>query len=491
MTASRNIIILAFVTFFFDAKAQPDTVVLSLEDVLKLARTKSYLAEDASRALETSRTQLNIFKLSNLPTLSLSTTVPNFTHSISSVTQPNGVDAFVTKNQSSSSMNLLINKPVASTGGNLSVSSSLSWINVFGNTPTQSYSSAPFSISYGQSIFDYNPYFDQKRLNGIKERKMYMDFTQALESINRQAAQFYFDLYLEKRRMDLAIQNIKYFEELVLIASQQLQANRLSEVDYIQAELSLLNAKLERKSSVGKIYSSELSLKRFLKINQDQPIKLITNDYIPEIIIDRDKILDHARTIYNLVDYEGRKIQNRITYGQNYSRAVSSDVSISIGTNSSSSNLGTIFRNLQQRQAISLTLKLPIYDWGLRKAQNNVVRIKKEQDDRQIDEDYYNFESQILEELTNLEDAFEYNLLYSKQLELMNKQVGLMQELFNASKIDIGDLGRAINKKTQAQIDLINNNGSFWAKLFSIRSMTLFDPISHSPITLITPFHGN
>lgn len=480
----------AFIVCLFassNLKAQADTVYLAFEDVLKIAQESSYLATNSRLAWEANSAQLKIYKLSNLPSLKLNTTVPNFTQSISTVTQPDGIDAFVTRNQANSSLSLSLVQPVVFTGGNLSISGNINRIDLFGSNQQVSYSSAPFNLSYGQSLFNYNPYFDQKKANSLKEQKLIFEFTQALENINVQASKLYFNLYMSQVRYHLASQNLSHFGKLLKIAKEQLDAARISEIDFTQIELSLLDAQLEKKKSNANIFTAELALKKFLKMPKGQLLRVFENTSVPALQMDKEKILTQAESINKLTNSDIRKIESKINFNQGYNKLITSDVSLSLGTNSSSADFDNLFNNLQQRQSISFTLKMPIFDWGLRKEQNNVTKMKWDLDIQKIIEDYNGFEIELLDDISTIEEAQEYSELCKKTIALCERQIQQMQEVFKSGKIPFSDLVRVINKRSEVYLTLVNNCDLFWEKLFSIRSKSLYDPISQSMVELRTP----
>lgn len=96
-------IILVWVLIVLSTKAHAqNNRILTLEEVIEIAREQSPDALAARHTFRGSYWQYRSFKASYLPGLNLDATLPNFNRNIQAITLPDGTDSFVRRNLSSS-----------------------------------------------------------------------------------------------------------------------------------------------------------------------------------------------------------------------------------------------------------------------------------------------------------------------------------------------------------------------------------------------------
>src|SRR6186713_878266 len=84
----------------------PDTLRLSLEQVVSMARERSIASKQAATVRETKYWQWRTYRSNYQPQLSLSGTLPGYSKTFSQVLQPNGSIEFQPVHNDNSSLNL-------------------------------------------------------------------------------------------------------------------------------------------------------------------------------------------------------------------------------------------------------------------------------------------------------------------------------------------------------------------------------------------------
>ncbi len=147
------IVILSLFAFGHLAAAQ-DTLRLTLDEVVALARKQSPQAVAARHQYRAAYWNWRSFKADYLPSLTFSSN-SQLNRSISPVTLPDGTDSFVHRNQLLNDGSMTINQNIALLGGSVFVQSGLQRLDIF---PENQYSfkSTPVVIGYSQNLFGYN-----------------------------------------------------------------------------------------------------------------------------------------------------------------------------------------------------------------------------------------------------------------------------------------------------------------------------------------------
>jgi len=465
-----------------------DTLYYSLEQVVARARAHSPAAKRAQTFYNMGQWRDENFRREFLPSVRMNTTLPNFSRSIRTVTQPDGQDVFVEQFQANSSLSLSASQKVWFTGGILSVSANASRIDQFGATRRWNYSGSPFNLSYSQQFFAYNPYPDERRLNQLQLEQTSLRYLRSLESVSAQATQLFFGVFSSQERLRIERQNIANFDTLYKISKERLAYNRVAESDVLQLEINKLQAAFQASQLERTILIANRELAIFLGLDPDQYLVLSVADSLPEVNIALDDAVTRALAGNRDVDFEIRRLQQDI----NYERATGNlgpvaNISVSLGANGAAPRVQDLYSDLSQSQSVGLTLQMPLITWGVNRNKFKLLEAERTIESISIEQDQAELEKSIMQEVSQLGDAQrEYNLL-KRSFELADTRYKIIEDQFLAGIADIAELNRTTLQRYQLRRRQINILGSYWAKYYTVRALTLFDYVNNRPLA-IAPF---
>ena len=150
-------------SFAFAFSSQAQDKMLSLENVLTIAKEQSPAAQIAKHSFRASYWQYRFYKAEQLPTLDFDGVIPNIQNRISQETTA-GVSYYAKQNSVLYRGGLSLNQAIPWTGGNVFVRSGLEHtINYLTDTTTRQYLSTPINIGLNQPLFQFNQYkWDRK-----------------------------------------------------------------------------------------------------------------------------------------------------------------------------------------------------------------------------------------------------------------------------------------------------------------------------------------
>ncbi|MDL2256492.1 TolC family protein, partial [Parabacteroides sp. OttesenSCG-928-K15] len=133
------------------------------------------------------------------------------------------------------------------------------------------------------------------------------------------------------------------------------------------------------------------------------------------------------------------------------------------------------YKNPLRQDIISLSVSIPLIDWGVRRgkynmARNNlnIVQISSKQEELKVEEDVI---------MTVSEFNIQQNLIASAE-EALDLAVTAYEETvqrFMIGKADINSLTLSQNRQETAQRNYISALQSYWASYYKIRRLTLHD----------------
>ena len=176
------LIILLFTGTTAYCNSGADTLRLSLQQVVELAKQNSIAAKQAITVRETKYWQWRTFKSNYQPQLSLTGILPGYSKTYTQVLQPNGTILFQPIHNDNSSLQMDFSQTITATGGT-----------VYGTTQMQRfydfdrdnvlYNGVPYAIGYSQPLFQYNSLRWDKRIEPLKFNESKQVYIESQEQI--------------------------------------------------------------------------------------------------------------------------------------------------------------------------------------------------------------------------------------------------------------------------------------------------------------------
>ena len=142
--------------------AQNQTMEMSLEQVVKIARLESPDARTARHSFRSAYWNYKYYRANYLPSLSLSSD-PNLNRAINKITMGDGSVKFVEQNLLNTDLTLNLSQNIPWTGGSLFLETSAQRMDLF-SEHKYSWQTSPVMIGYRQSLFGYNSLKWDKRM---------------------------------------------------------------------------------------------------------------------------------------------------------------------------------------------------------------------------------------------------------------------------------------------------------------------------------------
>ena len=243
------------------AVAQP--AVLTLEDVVALAREQSIAAKQTRTQQKTSYWKYRSFLADYKPQLSLDGYVPSFTRSYTQVTQPDGTINFVPISNNNSLVNLSLSQNIPLTGGSVFVQKQLQRFDDFQRNNTL-YNGIPFAVGIQQPLFRFNSMKWDRRIEPIRFEESNQQAIEGLEQVSVNATSLYFDLLVAQVNLQIAEKNRSNNDTLYKIAQEKMKLGKLSQNDLLQLQLGLLTAQKDLASARQTAEVTTLKLKTYM-----------------------------------------------------------------------------------------------------------------------------------------------------------------------------------------------------------------------------------
>ena len=458
------------------ARAQ-DTLVLTLEECVRLAREVSVDALIAENQYNNAFWNFRSWQAARRPVLALDGTLPRFDRTILAITQPDGSDLFIQRNQVSSSLNLSLSQEIGFTGGRIFAGSGLQRIDLLSDSNQSSYLSSPFFIGWQQPIFRYNDWQWRRQIEPLKLTQADRVLLENFEDVSIRAVSLFFQLHLAQINRSISATNLANNDTIYKISRGRYNLGKIAENDLLQVELSVLNAQVALAQAENEIANTEARLKRFLRLDDRQPIRLDIPSELPDLRIDPATALEHARKYRSdVVGFERQQLeaeqQVAVAKGNN---GFSADLFAQYGLNNTATALGDAYQNPENFQNVGLTFSVPIVDWGRARSEREIAFANRDLVQSQIELNTINFEQEVILRVQQFNLQSNQVRIAAKADTVSHKRFDVAKARYLIGKTDITDLNIANSEQDQARRAYIAALLSYWNDYYTLRKLTLYD----------------
>jgi outer membrane protein TolC len=467
---------------FFPIHAQ---TTLTLENCIRIAQEQSPEAQHAQNNYLNAWYQYKLYKKSYLPTLSLSGTIPAFNRSISKITMPDGSEAFVSQSAGNYSGSLSLTQPIPFMGGQFFISSGLQRLDIYQDSTTTSYLANLINIGIRQPFSFYNPYKWQRKIEPLFFKEAKQTYIEALENAALQAIELYFSLLETQTNLELYLQNKVNTDTLFFIAQERYAVGKITEDEVLQIEVNLLNLTFQIEELQNNLQDKQAALADFLNV-PNNPFNLLIPERLTIATINKEHAYEYA--IAN--GSQNTAQQRRLLEARQEVARVKSENGFSVnlyasfGLSQSTTLLKEAYRNPLDQEQVTLSLNIPILNWGISKYKRKKAEVKLSDVSISIDQEKLAFKRQITNTVNQYNIQSTQLQIVQKTTELSQKRYEMIKERYLSGKIGFLDYSVAQNEKDHSQIDYIQTLQRSWAKYYEIRKLTLFDFIENKIIVM-------
>ena len=456
-------------------------VVLDLEKTIRLANDSSLEAFRTQNMYLAGYWEYRTYKANRLPSLTLNMTPAQYNRDITRrYDSEQDLDIYRSQQSFYAYGNLAIRQNLDLTGGTFYIDTELGFMRSFGSNQYTQFTSVPIRLGYSQSLVGYNAFRWERKIEPLKYEKVKKEYIYNAEQVSELATTYFFDLAMAQADYDLAQENVTTTATLYSIGMQRLKIASISRADLLTLKLDVVNARNTLQNAASSLKRAMFALASFLNMEKNTQIRLELPGTPRSLVVPVDEALAAART--NNPDFLELK-QNILEAEQNVDRTkkesrFNASINASIGFNQVAEQFGEAYRRPMQQEMVSVSVSIPLVDWGVRKgkynmARNNlnVVRTSARQSEASIEEEVvmtvsdFNIQQSLV---SSAEEALDLAILAYEET----------RQRFIIGKADINSLTLSLNRQQEAQRNYISALKNYWLNYYKIRKLTLHDFMS-------------
>lgn len=479
----RRILLLIAAACGMEATAPAqEALELTLQQTIRHAQEQSPDAQSARHSFRSSYWNYRYYRANYLPNLTLTST-PYLDRAINKVTLGDGSVKFVEQNLLSTNLTLSLTQNVPWTGGTFFVETSAQRIDLFSDN-SHSYQTSPVNIGYTQSLFGYNSLKWNRRIEPVRYREARKRYAETLELVAAAATQKFFALATAQSNYEIACTNYANADTLYIYARGRYDIGTISENEMLQLEINKLTEETNRMNARIEVDNAMQELRSYLGIQQDVDLKVRIEDFVPDLQIDlNEALLLAAQNSPDIENMQRRRLESESAVAQARANAgLKADIYLRFGLTQTADRWKNAWRNPMDQQYVSLSVSLPILDWGRGKGQVRVAKSNRDLVQTQVEQDKTDFDLNIRKLVKQFNLQAQRVHIAARTDTTAQRRADVARRLYLLGQSTILDLNASITEKDSARRNYMTALYDYWSLYYTLRSLTLYDFRQDQPL---------
>jgi outer membrane protein len=375
--------------------------------------------------------------------------------------------------------NFTISQPIVLTDARISLSNRFGFYDSYSeySGTTSTGFSNNVSLNIDQPLFTYN-----KTKLSLKELQLALEnsklsYAIQLLSLEKQVTQAFYNVYQQQQSLEIANKAFENMQKSYEVSKNKVDAGISPREEMFQAELNLSTTKSDFENKQVALENAKDDFKLLVGISLYDDLIVLPNIAVDTVAVDISFAIDNG--LANRMELRQRKIDIETSqFDLIQTKALNEfkgSLGLSVGLFGDNKNVADVYSNPTDNESVSLSLTIPLWDWGERKA-----RIKATE--ASIESSNISYENEENSIILGIRKICRNLLNLQNQIEIARQSVTNAQLTYdlNLEKYKNGDLtGMDLNiyqnQLSEKQLSYTNSLISYKLELLNLKIQTLYD----------------
>jgi outer membrane protein TolC len=484
----KKLFLLSLVLMFHLVSIKSETYELDLQKSIEIAKVKSYSMLSLVQDFKIAEYNLKSATSKLKTHINLNFISPQYTETIRQFEDSTGISFYPIK-QLNYQGNININQPLP-TDGYVYIRSGLSNYDDFFRDNRSTYLNTRFGfVQPIDALYGYNSIKSTlKQAKLAYERSKKVLNREELNLVYRVSNSFY-NLISVQKGAEIAQMNLERQNDAYEIAQNKYKAGLIREVDALQMEVDLAEARNNFDLANTSQSSAINEFKELIGIDFTDSISLSSEFKYEVVIVDPEKAVQYA--LENRLEIREQEIQIELTKlnikSQKAAGMIQGDLTAyyeKVGVSSQDINtpISTAikssydnFLNRPQNYGIGFTVTVPILDWGENKALVNAAKSRLKQNELRKEEVKRSIEREVRNLVADLNSSLKRLQLLEKNVSVAEKSFEITRQRFSDGDIDSQGLALERNRLNTAYTTHLRSYINYQLYLADLMRKTFYD----------------
>lgn len=450
--------------------------VLRFEDAMEVAAQNSPDIKQDRINLERSQKLLKAQKAALKSNFSFNVNPLQYSHDRSFNEYYND---WYTKDNLSSVGAFTVSQPLIWTDGNVSISNQLRWQNSyseFNDSRIKTFTNNLF-LRYDQPIFTYNRTKQVLKELELDLENSELSFAMQMLNLERMVAQGFYSVHQSQMNLQIAEEEHANQVESFTIIKNKVEGGLVALEELYQAELNLATSNSSLENSIVALENAKDQFKIQIGMDIFEDVAALANIQADSVPIDLNKAIEMG--LANRLELRQREIaiqNSQFSLIQTKSiNEFQGNISMEVGLFGDNEALAQMYNKPIDNEQFSLSLQIPIFDWGERKARIAAAELSIKANELNLEDERNDIIVGIRQIYRNLQNLL--NQIGIAEQSQRNAQLtyAINYERYKNGDLTGMDLSLYQNQLSQKKIDLSNAMINYKLELLNMKIQTLYD----------------
>lgn len=354
----------------------------------------------------------------------------------------------------------------------------------YANKTTKGFSNR-LQLSLDQPLFTYNRTKLQLKELQLALENAQLNYAIQLLSLEKNVTQAFYYVYQQQQSMEISNQAYLNMQKSYEVSKNKVDAGISAREEMFQAELNLASSKSEYENSQVAFENAKDEFKLMIGLSLYDNFSVLPNIEVDTVQVDISFAIDQG--LENRMELRQSQISiETAQFDLIQTKALNEfkgNLGLSIGLFGDNEKFGNVYESPTDNENVSLSLTIPLWDWGERKSRIKAAEASIESANISYEEE----ESNII---LGVRKVYRNMLNLQNQIEIAKQNVTNAQLTYdlNLEKYKNGDLtGMDLNiyqnQLSEKQLSYTNSLISYKLELLNLKIQTLYDFEKKIPVT--------
>lgn len=354
----------------------------------------------------------------------------------------------------------------------------------YANKTTRGFSNR-LSLNLDQPLFTYNRTKLQLKELQLALENAQLNYAMQLLTLEKSVTQAFYGVYQQQQSLEISREAYENMQKSYEVSKNKEEAGLVAREEIFQAELNLASSKSDYENNQVSFENSKDEFKLMIGMSLYDDFSVMPNVAVDTVGVDIAFAIDQG--LKNRMELRQSQINIETSqFDLIQTKALNEfkgSLGLSVGLFGDNENFGKVYNSPTDNESVSLSLSIPLWDWGERKSRIKATEANIESANISFEEEQNNIIlgiRQVYRNLTNLQNQIEI-----ARQNVTNAQLtyDLNLERYKNGDLTGMDLSIYQNQLSQKQLSHTNSLISYKLELLNLKIQTLYDFEKKSPVT--------
>ena len=456
----------------------PVCLTLTLEEALEYSVDNSPELQEALINLERYKLSLEAQRASLKSRFSL--TLNPFTYS-NSRSFDNRFSQWYTNESFSSNGTFSITQPIIWTDATVSLNNKFGWqsnSSISGDTTNDNKAfSNDLYLSINQPLFTYNRTKTDLKTIEFDYENALINYALRRLSLESTITSSFYNVYTAKNNLSISEAELKDAQQNFEIIKNKVEADLSARDELYQAELNLATAASTVDNRKVSLENAKDDLKQILGIDIDQDVDVSTQISAKPVKIDMLTAINSA--LGSRLELRQREIsRTELDIQMKQIKEMNSldgNISLSLGVMGDNEELQKVYDHPTNNPRVSISLSVPIFDWGERRARIKAQELATKIFDLQTDEERKNIELAVRRSCRSLKNLETQMTIAEQSVKNAQLTYDLNAERYRNGELTGMEMNQFQTQLSNQKMSYVSTIINYKLELLNLKIISLYD----------------